>query len=214
MPGSRGRVRAWMTTEEDHTDAQLLQTVATGGRRARERAMSVLYDRHKGDLFALILKTLFDRGEAEHALQETFLRIYITAGRFREGAPFRPWAYRIATNITLDAIRKSGRTLTGPSLEEYLAKGAEKELHRMSSGAETFGYPESIIDAGFSPDVEEFLQALPPEVRLGVILLAYDVPNHEIAAYLRIAPGTWANALTSARHIAAEYDLRTSKETP
>lgn len=39
-----------------------------------------------------------DVDEAEDAMQEAFVKAYYAMGRFRVGAPFRPWLLRIVTN--------------------------------------------------------------------------------------------------------------------
>ena len=47
--------------------------------------------------------------DAEDALQETFLRAWRYRESLREGLPLRPWLYRIATNVCLDAIARDPR---------------------------------------------------------------------------------------------------------
>src|SRR5207244_530098 len=47
--------------------------------------------------------------EAEDATQEAFVRAYRALGRFREGAPFRPWLLRIVANEARNRRRSSGR---------------------------------------------------------------------------------------------------------
>jgi RNA polymerase sigma-70 factor (ECF subfamily) len=44
--------------------------------------------------------------DAEDALQETLLRAWRGLGGFEGGRALRPWLYRIATNVSLDAIAK------------------------------------------------------------------------------------------------------------
>lgn len=47
-------------------------------------------------------------GEAEDAAQEAFVKAYLALGRFREGAPFRPWLLQIVVNEARNR-RKSAR---------------------------------------------------------------------------------------------------------
>jgi RNA polymerase sigma-70 factor, ECF subfamily len=70
-----------------------------------------LVESHHGEIFAYILRMTRDRGEAEDLCQETFLRAYKAFDRLDGGANYRAWLYKIATNTTLNHIRrqKTGR---------------------------------------------------------------------------------------------------------
>jgi RNA polymerase sigma-70 factor (ECF subfamily) len=47
--------------------------------------------------------------DAEDAAQEGFVKAYAALGRFRAGAPFRPWLLRIVANEARNRRRSSGR---------------------------------------------------------------------------------------------------------
>jgi RNA polymerase sigma factor (sigma-70 family) len=47
--------------------------------------------------------------EAEDVAQEAFVKAYAALGRFRTGAPFRPWLLRIVANETRNLHRSAGR---------------------------------------------------------------------------------------------------------
>ncbi len=68
-------------------------------------AFAVLVRRYEQTLFNYACKMLGNRGDAEDVFQETFLRIHLHSNRFRGNAPFRPWLYRIATNLCKDRLR-------------------------------------------------------------------------------------------------------------
>ncbi|MEX2314231.1 MAG: sigma-70 family RNA polymerase sigma factor [Thermomicrobiales bacterium] len=48
-------------------------------------------------------------GEAEDAAQEAFVKAYLALGRFRAGAPFRPWLLQIVVNEARNRRKSAGR---------------------------------------------------------------------------------------------------------
>lgn len=50
-----------------------------------------------------------DAADAEEAAQDGFVKAYRALGRFREGAPFRPWLLRIVANEARNRRRAAGR---------------------------------------------------------------------------------------------------------
>ena len=50
-----------------------------------------------------------DQAEAEDATQVAFMKAYRALGRFRSGAPFRPWLLQIVRNEALNRRRGAGR---------------------------------------------------------------------------------------------------------
>jgi RNA polymerase sigma-70 factor (ECF subfamily) len=47
--------------------------------------------------------------DAEDVVQEAFVKAYAALGRYRSGAPFRPWLLRIVANETRNLHRSAGR---------------------------------------------------------------------------------------------------------
>ncbi len=84
------------------SDAQLVSRAADGD----ERAFRELLDRHQGAVYGFAFSLLKDSQEAEDIAQETFLRLYRTAGHQTFQASVRSYLFRIARNLCIDAIRK------------------------------------------------------------------------------------------------------------
>lgn len=69
-------------------------------------AFSLLYSRLSAKLFAICLRMLKDRGEAEEALQDVFVKIWHKAGSYTgEGDNAYPWLCAIVRYHCIDRLR-------------------------------------------------------------------------------------------------------------
>src|SRR5947209_7230573 len=80
-----------------------------------ETAFRHLAERHRRELLIHCYRMLGSYEDAEDMLQETLLRAWRRLETFEGRSVLRPWLYRIATNLCLDALA-SRRTRTLPSL--------------------------------------------------------------------------------------------------
>ena len=90
------------------TDEDLIRLV----RQGETSAFEMLVKRYEMPLFNYIARMIGSRSEAEDLFQETFLRVYKHLDRFRTTGRFRPWVYRIATNLCKDHIKYRSRHRT------------------------------------------------------------------------------------------------------
>ncbi|MET0674130.1 MAG: ECF RNA polymerase sigma factor SigK [Microbacterium pygmaeum] len=91
------------TPAVDHA-GELLQRVADGDQNAFAR----LYDMLSPRVFGLILRVLVDRSQSEEVLQEVFLEIWQSAGRFAPNkGQGRSWVFTIAHRRAVDRVRSS-----------------------------------------------------------------------------------------------------------
>lgn len=63
---------------------------------------------------SVALNLLASPADAEDAVQETFLKVYRGAGRFRGGSTVATWLYRILVNTCYDLMRKVRRRPEAP----------------------------------------------------------------------------------------------------
>lgn len=72
-------------------------------------AFEALVRRYQGWVFTLALRMLGDRGEAEDAAQEVFLKAYRGLKSFRGASRFSTWLYAIASNHCVNHAQALGR---------------------------------------------------------------------------------------------------------
>ena len=77
--------------------------------RGDAAAYEELVRMHQGIAFRVALVAAGDAGDAEEAVQDAFVKAYRVLGRFRTGAPFRPWLLRIVANEARNRRRSAGR---------------------------------------------------------------------------------------------------------
>jgi RNA polymerase sigma factor (sigma-70 family) len=130
-----------------------------------------------------------DAAEAEDAAQDAFAKAYAALGRFRPGAPFRPWMLRIVTNEARNRRKAASRRAT-------LA------LHAAESGPgdNAVSSPETLVVAAEGRQLLlSALEGLREEDRL-VISYRYflDLSESEMAESLGCRPGTVKSRLSRA----------------
>ena len=119
--------------------------------------------------------------DAEDAAQDGFVKAWRALGRFREGAPFRPWLLQIVANEARNRRRSAGRRAN-------LALRAATE--EPSGGAAPS--PEATLLSG--EQRSELLAAVDelPEEQRTVVALRYflGLSEHEVAETLAVPQGT------------------------
>lgn len=88
-------------------EAALIEAARSG--RGGEAAFARLYERHKDAAWGFLLQLTGDRGVAEDALQEAFLRAWRHLHRFEAGRSFRPWLLTLARHAAIDLERARGK---------------------------------------------------------------------------------------------------------
>ena len=132
--------------------------------------------------------------DALDAMQEALISIVRGLPRFDHRSAFSTWIYRIATNATLDELRRRGRRpMTG--LEPHAAETSH--MRTDSSPA----LDDTVVDQAA---IDHALAQLPDEFRAPVVLrdqLGLDYA--EIAEVLDIPPGTVRSRIARGRaHLA------------
>lgn len=152
--------------------------------------------RYERDVFNLTYRMLGNRGEAEDAAQEAFLRAYANLDRYDPARSFKTWLLSIASNHCIDRIRR--RRLTWLSLEEPLPP-------HPALTSDTPGPEEAALDHERSTAVQGLLDELSPEYRVAVVLRYwYDYSYAEIAEMLGTTESAIKSRLFRARQALAQ----------
>jgi RNA polymerase sigma-70 factor (ECF subfamily) len=102
-------------------DSEIIRKVLHKDRKA----LPLLYDKYSGALFGVILRICRNQALAEDVLQETFLKIWENIGAYNaDKGRFYTWAYRIAKNTALNAVRKSDMLIQNEDLSVLKDRGA------------------------------------------------------------------------------------------
>jgi len=83
-------------------DKQLVKKAKTGDKQA----FTDLVNEYKDKIYNLAYRMLGNKQEAEDISQDTFLRVYSNLDKYDETHKFSTWIYRIASNLSIDRIRK------------------------------------------------------------------------------------------------------------
>lgn len=167
-----------------------------------EPAFAAVTERYRRELHVHCYRMLASFDEAEDAVQETFLRAWRARASFDGSALVRAWLYKIATNVCLDAIRRSARRLTSlESLREvpWITPYPDRLLDEVAPGDEE---PEAVVVTRETIELAFLaaLQLLPPRQR--ATLIARDVlgwPASETASALDTTVASVNSALQRAR---------------
>jgi RNA polymerase sigma-70 factor, ECF subfamily len=160
------------------------------------QAFGELVQRYERDAFNLAYRMLNDRGEAEDAAQEAFLRAYANLDRYDMTRPFKTWLLSITSNHCIDRIRR--RRLTWLSLEEPLPP-------HPALTSDIPGPEEATLMNERNLLVQELLEELSPDYRLAVVLRYwYDLSYSEIAEMLDTTESAVKSRLFRARQTLAE----------
>ncbi len=152
------------------------------GRKDPE-AFEVFYDRHGGAAFSLAYRILGERGAAEDCIQEAFISIWRSGGKFDAArGSVRSWTLSIVRNRAIDVLRSKANKAPKMTFDddEIIESRPSEELT-----------DEEAMRHETATEVRGALSQLPGE-QSKVIQLAYfgGFSQSEIAAMLNVPLGT------------------------
>ncbi len=175
------------------TEKQLLEAIRGGDRAAMRR----LYDRYSGYAMAVGLRYVPERDEVRDVLQDSFVKILTTIGRFdyRGEGSLKAWVARIVSNKAIDHLRENSRFLL---------------IDSSSRGAQIHDIPDDDDDepdiGDLPPDVlTQMIGRLPANYRTVLNLFVFEQqPHKEIARLLGIKENTSSSIVFRAKRMLAK----------
>jgi RNA polymerase sigma-70 factor (ECF subfamily) len=176
--------------------------VIARAQRGDHDAFRVLVERYQGRAYGLALRVLRDEEQARDAVQDAFLKVYSSLGRFEGRSGFYTWLYRLVMNVCLDMKRRDRSTRQVEWEEERaveIAHGAET-LAPGAADPERSGPAGELERAQLREVMTREIQALPEAARRTLELREIDGLSYaEIAKALGVPKGTVMSRLFYAR---------------
>ena len=150
-------------------------------RRGDTRAYEELVHAHQGIAFRTAYVIAGNAADAEDAAQDGFVKAWRALGRFREGAPFRPWLLQIVANEARNRRRSTGRRV-------HLALRAATE---QPSGDAAPSPEASLLSAELRTALLAAVNDLPEDQRTVIALRFFvGLSEREVAEALSLPEGT------------------------
>lgn len=172
----------------DRSDLELVEA-ARGGDRS---ALDALLRRHYDRIFAVCRKITGSDADAADAAQEAMISIVRSLARFDGRASFGTWVYRIATNASLDELRRRRRRPVVGTAESV----GRDEAHEVVD-------PEAGLHIEIVAErmaIDEALATLPEDFRIPIVLRDLAGLDYaEIAQVVDIPVGTVKSRIARGR---------------
>ena len=178
------------------TDRELVDRAREGD----EAAFGQLVRRHQQRIVRLAVHLLRDRAAAEDVMQETFIRAYRALARFDGRSEPYTWLYRIAVNLSLNALRSRKAHKTSTQADDPRLDAVVSE-QRASDNP-----PEDAARRQLYEVLTQGIDSLSETLRATLILVCIDGRSHEEASAILGAPeGTIAWRVHEARRKLKEF---------
>lgn len=180
---------------ESSLEDDVLVEDAIGG---DEGAYKKLVDKYERALYFHILKMVKDREQVEDLVQETFVKAFDNLNTYSTNYAFSTWLYRIATNHTIDYLRK--KKLKTLSIDKPMkTKDGEMEMQLPDESAAT---DRNIIRKQRQKIVRQAIEDLPEKYRKVIELRHMEEKSYqEIAEILDLPLGTVKAHIFRAREL-------------
>ncbi len=180
--------------------------MAVGG---DDKAFAKLLQRYKRPVYHMILKMVRNVDDAEDLTMESFSKAFRSLHRFKKDFTFSTWLFRIATNNTIDHIRK--KKLNTLSIENTYTDDDGQSVSIDVKDEGNLDPQEEAIRAQKEELIQVFVNMLPGKYQKLVRLRYFhELSYEEIAEEIDAPLGTVKAQLHRARELM--YDLVKNKK--
>ena len=178
------------------TDADVVKSVLSGD----QNAFAYLVERYQKGLVTYIYHMVHQYDEALELTQEVFLKVYENLSRYDGQFKFSTWLYKIASNHTIDHLRRQHMTTT--SIQESQSDPDHPEIPLESA---TLNPHDAYHNKAILEEVKKAVDALPQSYRELIILRHFNFRSYEEMAKITGLPvGTVKNRIFRARQLMME----------
>ncbi|HUN64684.1 MAG TPA: sigma-70 family RNA polymerase sigma factor [Bacteroidota bacterium] len=185
-------------SESRKEDSVLIHEALRGNQAAYKQLLKKYHDA----IFNVIFRIVHDRDQVEDLTQEVFVKAFGSLKNFNEEYAFSTWLYKIATNSSIDYIRK--RKLETFSIDKPIAM--EESDYRYELPDTTYQPDKTIIQKQRNLLIDEAINQLPEKYRRVIILRHTEERDYaEIAKILKLPIGTVKAHIFRARELLNRY---------
>ncbi len=182
---------------EPTTDHALLEATRLGD----EDAFAELVGRYRNQLTNYLFRITNDYEEAVDLAQETFVRVFCAADRYKTDYAFSTYLYRIATNLAISELRKRKRRKLF-SLNTFFGANGDDEPVELEIIDEKPLPDKNLAEKELQLAVNKAIATLPEKYRAPVILRDIEGKSYEeIARILTTSEGTIKSRINRARNL-------------
>lgn len=151
-------------------------TRAVNGDRS---AFEELYQKYVRKIFNLVFRMVGSAQEAEEVTQEVFYQAYKNLSGFQGRSKFYTWIFRIATNVSLQHVKKAARHRRDTSFEEVV------EGQLPPTGTASGSDPEKEVQSrALYRALDQAVRRLPPNQRAVMVLGPIQGHTYEQMAHI------------------------------
>ena len=181
----------------ERTDRELVEAAQKGD----IEAFGVVVRRHQKRVYRMALHLLRSAAEAEDVTQDTFVRAYGALDRFDGRSEPFTWIYRIAVNLSLNAIRARKHSERSSTPDDPRVEPQLVEQRAMLANPEAAN-----ADRELGVVLEAGIDSLSEVLRTTLLLVIIDgLPHADAGKILGCSEGTVAWRIHEARRRLREY---------